>query len=46
MKSVCDFGDEDKKDGAHSYAAYTSAQFLFQFALAALGERSIDFEDD
>lgn len=41
IKSVCDFGDEDKKDGAHTYAAYTSAQFLFQFALAALGEPSI-----
>ena len=42
VKSVCDFGDEDKEDGAHAYAAYTSAQFLFRFALDALTEASID----
>ena len=41
IKSVCDFGDEDKEDGAHAYAAYTSAQFLYQFALAALGDDPI-----
>ncbi|MES2264293.1 MAG: hypothetical protein V4724_37775 [Pseudomonadota bacterium] len=30
IKSVCDFGDEDKSDAAHEYAAYMSAQFLFE----------------
>ena len=32
IKSVCDFADENKKDGYQSYAAYTSAQFLYEFA--------------
>jgi nucleoside phosphorylase len=35
IKSVCDFGDETKEDNAHEYAAYTSARFLYHFALAA-----------
>jgi nucleoside phosphorylase len=33
IKSVCDFGDEDKEDKYHKYAAHTSAQFLRKFAL-------------
>ena len=40
IKSVCDFGDEDKKDGAHLYAAYTSARFLYRFAIGALGDQN------
>jgi len=28
IKSVCDFGDEDKNDDYHDYASYTSAKFL------------------
>lgn len=41
LKSVCDFGDEDKSDEYQSYAAYTSATFLYQFALRELvSERS------
>ncbi len=38
IKSVCDFGNEDKKDGAHLYAAYTSAQFLYRFAIGAFDD--------
>lgn len=30
IKSVCDFGDEEKSDGAHDYAADISAQFLLE----------------
>lgn len=33
MKSVCDFADEDKSDDFQEYAAYTSAQYLYNFAL-------------
>lgn len=36
LKSVCDFGDSGKADNFQAYAAFTSAQFLFQFALAEL----------
>jgi hypothetical protein len=38
MKSVCDFGDEDKSDDWQSYAAFTSATFLYEFALNELAE--------
>jgi nucleoside phosphorylase/CheY-like chemotaxis protein len=38
IKSVCDFGDEDKADDAHAYAAHTSANFLYQFAINSLSE--------
>jgi nucleoside phosphorylase/CheY-like chemotaxis protein len=31
IKSVCDFGDETKDDTYQSYAAYTSARFLYSF---------------
>jgi len=33
IKAVCDFGDEDKADDFHEYAAYISASFLHQLAL-------------
>ena len=33
IKSVCDFGDEDKADDFHEYAAHTSTQFLYELAL-------------
>ncbi len=36
IKSVCDFGDEDKKDGYQKFAAYTSARYLKEFALRFL----------
>lgn len=36
IKAVCDFGDEDKNDNAHNYAAYISAEFLYQFAIRNL----------
>jgi nucleoside phosphorylase len=38
IKSVCDFGDDEKSDHFHKYAAHTSAQFLFHFALSELAE--------
>lgn len=31
IKSVCDFGDEAKDDTYQSYAAYTSANFIYKF---------------
>jgi nucleoside phosphorylase/CheY-like chemotaxis protein len=31
IKSVCDFGDEQKGDDYQKYAAYTSARFLYSF---------------
>lgn len=31
LKSVCDFGDEEKTDGYHNYACYTSAQLFLHF---------------
>jgi nucleoside phosphorylase/CheY-like chemotaxis protein len=36
VKSVCDFADEEKSDSAHTYAAYTSASFLYELAMAGL----------
>jgi nucleoside phosphorylase/CheY-like chemotaxis protein len=36
VKSVCDFGDPKKKDKWQRYAAFTSSQFLYEFALAEL----------
>jgi nucleoside phosphorylase len=36
MKSICDFGDYRKADDWQSYAAFTSAQYLYEFALAEL----------
>lgn len=31
IKSICDFGDKDKNDDWQSYAAYTSAKFMYIF---------------
>ncbi len=36
IKSVCDFGDNEKGDNFQIYAAYTSAQFFYEFALNEL----------
>lgn len=36
VKSVCDFADAEKNDGAHQIAAKTSAEFMFQFTRYAL----------
>ena len=36
IKSICDFGDKEKADNFHKYAAYTSAKFLYEFALEEL----------
>lgn len=36
MKSVCDFGDGDKNNKFHAYAAHCSALFLYEFALQKL----------
>lgn len=36
IKSACDFADTDKSDEHQAYAAFTSAQYLFHFALACL----------
>lgn len=36
IKSVSDFGDASKNDGFQEYAAYTSAQFIYQFILTEL----------
>ncbi len=36
VKSVCDFGDSAKGDDYQRYAAYTSARFLYEFALEHL----------
>lgn len=36
VKSICDFGDERKNDDYQAYAAYTSAQYLYEFALDQL----------
>jgi nucleoside phosphorylase/CheY-like chemotaxis protein len=33
IKSVCDFANKDKNDDIQDYAAYTSAQVLYEFAL-------------
>jgi len=36
IKSVCDFADEKKNDDIQDYAAYTSAQVLYEFSLRYL----------
>lgn len=36
MKSICDFGDPEKNDDYQRYAAFTSAQYLYEFALDQL----------
>jgi nucleoside phosphorylase len=36
IKSVCDFGDSDKNDNYQIYAAYTSANFMYEFLLNEL----------
>jgi len=36
IKSVCDFGDLKKDDNYQIYASFTSAQFLYEFALNEL----------
>lgn len=33
IKSVCDFGDENKDDSQQNYAAYTSSRFLYSLIL-------------
>lgn len=35
-KSICDYGDNHKDDRYQRYAAYTSAKYLYEFALAKL----------
>lgn len=41
IKSVCDFGDETKTDAAHTYAAHTSANFLYELAINRLIEDEV-----
>lgn len=36
VKSICDFGDANKNDSFQSYAAFTSANYLFDFAIESL----------
>jgi nucleoside phosphorylase len=36
MKSVCDFGDDEKNDDFQAYAAFTSARYLYEFAMSEL----------
>lgn len=36
IKSACDFADTNKSDEYQNYAAFTSAQFLYRFALECL----------
>ncbi len=36
IKSICDFADENKNDNIQDYAAYTSAQILYEFSLRYL----------
>ncbi|WP_271593325.1 phosphorylase family protein [Bradyrhizobium sp. CCBAU 65884] len=36
VKSVCDFGDKNKSDSFQDYAAFVSANVLFEFALGYL----------
>jgi nucleoside phosphorylase/CheY-like chemotaxis protein len=33
IKAICDFGDENKNDVYQKYAAFTSANYLYEFAL-------------
>lgn len=39
VKSICDFADKDKNDEFQEYAAYTSAEFVRQFALEYLARK-------
>lgn len=39
VKSICDFADARKSDEHQRYAAFTSAQYLYEFALAELAAR-------
>jgi nucleoside phosphorylase len=41
IKAVCDFGEEDKADDFHEYAAYISASFLYQLALRSFHHQEI-----
>lgn len=36
IKSISDFGDKNKGDDFHKYAAYTSARFMYEFVLNTL----------
>jgi nucleoside phosphorylase len=36
VKSICDFADASKADDYQRYAAYTSASFLYEFAIEML----------
>lgn len=36
VKSICDFADENKNDSYQAYAAYTSATFIYNFAISYL----------
>jgi len=36
IKSVCDFSDKEKADNYQKYAAFTSAQFMYDFILTEL----------
>lgn len=36
IKSICDFGDQDKGDEFHKYATYTSARFVYELILRDL----------
>ena len=38
MKSICDFADTHKSDQFQEYAAFTSAQFLYEFAVRYLSD--------
>jgi|GEM_PF-155693 len=40
VKSICDFGDERKGDEYQAYAAYTSASFVYEFALEYIASPS------
>lgn len=37
LKSVCDFGDDQKNDDYHQYAVFTSCEFLGRLLLSDLG---------
>jgi len=39
IKAICDFGDERKSDDYLRYAAFTSAQYLYHFALGELVQK-------
>lgn len=42
IKSIVDFADDNKNDSAQEYAAFTSAQYLWRFALDHLGHPTPD----